>query len=238
MGKMIPRPWLKDFVLDELRPLVPVDLPPLIQPITHDAVRRVARAENGEELILLPDSLQQNHVYLQLESTTMPRDMYARASVVKRLEEAQKQLPEDLNLFILDTWRTLAFQKELGEIYLAEDPELRPGSVASASDTDIDPPHTTGGAVDLTLSYKGIGLRLGTDFDSFDDLAESNYFESIVRESDPYTLLVRDLRRLLSLVLTEQGFAPYLQEWWHFSYGDQRWAAQYGFNSSLFSMIQ
>lgn len=235
---MIPRPWLKEFVLDELRPLVPVDLPPLIQPINHDEVRRIARAENGDQLIRLPDSLQQNHIYSRLESITMPRDMYARASVVKRLEEAQKQLPEGLDLLILDTWRTLAFQEELGEIYLDEDPELRPGSVASTSDTDIDPPHTTGGAVDLTLSYKGIGLPLGTDFDSFDDLAESNYFESIPPEADPYQLLIRDLRRLLSMVLIQQEFAPYLQEWWHFSYGDQRWAAQYGHSSSLFSMIR
>ena len=99
---MIPRPWLKEFALDEIRPLVPVDLPPLIQPINHDEVRRIARAENGDQLVRLPDSLQQNHIYSRLESTTMPRDMYARASVVKRLEEAQKQLPEGLDLFILD----------------------------------------------------------------------------------------------------------------------------------------
>jgi len=32
-------------------------------------------------------------------------------------------------------------------------------------------------------------------------------------------------RRLLCHAMTEEGFAPNPTEWWHYSYGDQMWAA-------------
>jgi zinc D-Ala-D-Ala dipeptidase len=35
--------------------------------------------------------------------------------------------------------------------------------------------------------------------------------------------------------MVEAGFAPYQLEWWHFSFGDQNWAAYYGLESSLYA---
>jgi len=35
----------------------------------------------------------------------------------------------------------------------------------------------------------------------------------------------RPNRRLLPLLLMEEGFAGHPGEWWHFSWGDQLWAA-------------
>lgn len=41
-------------------------------------------------------------------------------------------------------------------------------------------------------------------------------------------------RRLLAAALLENGFAPLPAEWWHWSYGDQQWAAFHGLDESLF----
>ncbi len=81
--------------------------------------------------------------------------------------------------------------------------------------------HTTGGAVDVTLSWHGIPLALGTDYPSTDESAQLNAFE---QTAGP----VRDLRRLLATHLFEHGMVPDPAAWWHWSYGDARWAVHFG----------
>ena len=84
------------------------------------------------------------------------------------------------------------------------------------------PPHTTGGAVDLTRGWRGAVLGLGTDFDAF------------LPDSAPAALegeagsIARDLRRLLASLLHAEGMTVIGSEWWHWSYGDQYWAARTG----------
>ena len=34
--------------------------------------------------------------------------------------------------------------------------------------------------------------------------------------------------------MTEAGFAPYEQEWWHYSYGDRAWAEHHGHAAPLY----
>ncbi|MCG4287414.1 D-alanyl-D-alanine dipeptidase, partial [Lactobacillaceae bacterium KNUT 0156] len=34
----------------------------------------------------------------------------------------------------------------------------------------------------------------------------------------------RENRRLLYHVMTQAGFTNYIEEWWHFDYGNQNWA--------------
>ncbi|OFT63645.1 M15 family metallopeptidase [Corynebacterium sp. HMSC05E07] len=234
---MIPRPWLRDYLFDEVRPHVPTDLPPLPPPVSHEQVRTIPKGENGDPLIILPPDIERDHKYLLLETNVMPDEMYLRQSVADRLRAAQKGLPSGFQIQILDSWRTMEAQHELMRLYLEEDPELREGSVSDANDKVVAPPHTTGGAVDLTLSLNGQGLPMGADFDAFGNVADFRFFEALDDTSDKEDLLARDLRRLLAAVLIEQGFAPYIQEWWHFSFGDQRWAAQYQRPESLFSTI-
>lgn len=233
----IPRPWLQDFLFDAVRPAAPTDLPPLPRPVSHQEVRSVAASENHDPLILLPDGIPRKHLYLQLDTDVMPREMYIRRTVAEKLLKAQEQLPLGFSLLALDTWRTMDAQRELMRIYTAEDPQMREGSVSNADDPVLLPPHTTGGAIDLTLAFEGQGLPLGADFDEFGEVADANYFETLPASAPAADVLARDLRRLLTGVLGERGFAPYVQEWWHFSYGDQRWAAQYGHEHSLYSTI-
>lgn len=145
--------------------------------------------------------------------------MLLREGVLERLREAAEALPPEFGLVVLDAHRTLDEQRALGEFY------DRDGSmaqyVAPVRDDAIRPPHTTGGAVDVTLSWRGEALALGTDFDSFSPDAHLDAFEG--EDS-----VVRRLRRLLAVVMVDAGFAPYRYEWWHWSYGEDVWAATYG----------
>lgn len=146
------------------------------------------------------------------------RPLLARQGVVDRLRQAAEAFPPGFGLVVLDAHRTVGEQRALGEFY------DRDGSmaeyVAPVRDDAIRPPHTTGGTVDLTLSWQGEALALGTDFDSFSPDAHFDAFET--EDS-----VVRRLRRLLAEVMVDAGFAPYRYEWWHWSYGDDVWAATY-----------
>ena len=145
-----------------------------------------------------------------------PRALRLRRGVLDRLREAQDRLPQGFAFVVLDAWRTIEEQVKLIDHYRGTRPI--DGFVASVDATQMRPPHATGGAVDLTLSWQGVPLALGTDFDSFSADAALTAFED-------YDGIVRRLRRLFARAMLESDFAPYPKEWWHWSYGDDVWAA-------------
>ncbi len=179
--------------------------------------------DSGEALVVVaaPDTegrLVARDAYASLDILPA-RPLLARESVVDRLRQAAAALPTGFGLVVLDAHRTLDEQRALGEFYDREGSMAE--YVAPVRDDAIRPPHTTGGTVDLTLSWHGEALALGTDFDSFSPDAHLAAFEG--EDS-----VVRRLRRLLAAVMVDAGFAPYRYEWWHWSYGEDVWAATYG----------
>lgn len=56
-------------------------------------------------------------------------------------------------------------------------------------------------------------------FDHFGPEAGRDYFEVAGRDET-----VRDNRRLLYHAMTSAGFCTDPDEWWHFDYGNQKWA--------------
>ncbi|MDH4309919.1 MAG: D-alanyl-D-alanine dipeptidase [Acidimicrobiia bacterium] len=146
---------------------------------------------------------------------------WIRAGAFDRLVAAVEQLPSGFGLSVFDAWRPLELQAEIYEAAYAA-PGLPPGFVAPPSaDPERPPPHLTGGTVDLTLSYEGRSLALGTGFDAFTPEAAATAFEDSPG-------MVRDLRRLLYWSMRSAGFVVLNQEWWHFEYGTRRWAALTG----------
>ncbi len=146
---------------------------------------------------------------------------FLRAEVTRRLVTALRGLPDPFGLAVFDGWRPLELQRQ---IYRAayQDTTLLPGFVSEPSaDPRTPPPHLTGGAVDVTLTYQRRLLALGTEFDAFTTQAASTAFETVPG-------VVRELRRLLTARMLDAGFVGYQQEWWHFEYGTRRWAAVYG----------
>ncbi len=139
---------------------------------------------------------------------------WLRRSAFERLVSVADALPEAWGLAVFDAWRPLELQYEL--FVAAAD---HPGLMAEPSpDPATPPPHLTGGAVDLTLTFNGNPIAAGTGFDDTTTRAHTAHFES---EPGPN----RHIRRALFHTMAENGFVVFSEEWWHFEYGTRRWAA-------------
>jgi D-alanyl-D-alanine dipeptidase len=100
-------------------------------------------------------------------------------------------------------------------------------------------PHATGAAVDLTLVWQdGEPLWMGSLFDDATPLAHTDRFEPDDGAGSFSDEEARANRRILYWAMTEAGFANYPDEWWHYSYGDQNWAALTGRTSALYGLIE
>jgi D-alanyl-D-alanine dipeptidase len=168
--------------------------------------------------------------------------LWLRRSVADRLGRVNGRAGEvGLELFLFDAWRPRAVQAYFHDIWMPRelqrrDPSLQGESLteeverywAAPSDSESSPaPHATAGAVDLTLRWKsGEQLWMGSLFDDVTALAHRDRFENL----DPRNFSFSDQearanRRLLHWLMMEEGFAAHPDEWWHFSWGDQMWAA-------------
>lgn len=230
----LPDYWLKEYDLSKLRAYIPEELPPLPTPPNDQFLNTIQIRDDGSPLMELPSDITARHVYAELDSKIMPKRMLIRKPLIARLKRADSALPQGFNLVLLDTWRSQAAQEEIHRLYTQKIPNLSSNYVADPFNPQVPAPHTTGAAVDLTISYQGRLLPLGSDFDEFDSTSHFLHFED-TPISSAHDTAARDLRRLLSHCMISQGFAPIATEWWHFSYGDQRWAlfhnieeAQYG----------
>ena len=144
---------------------------------------------------------------------------WLRTEVARRLDEVAKLLPDRFGLAIYDGWRSIDTIRALYAHYYFPGSTLEPGYLA-VPDTDAIPPHLTGGAVDLTLTFDGQPLSLGTPFDEFSPRA---HLWSL--DADPNAGVAAPLRRLLHDSMVALDFEPFSEEWWHYSWGDADWAA-------------
>jgi D-alanyl-D-alanine dipeptidase len=179
-----------------------------------------------------------------------------RSGVLERLVDAQALLsgrrdPEagTVQLAIFDAWRPIRVQafmvehaiqeqcRSLGvdpsDPLMAEAFEQVRNDVARfwappSPDPCTPPPHSTGGAVDLTLAdSSGQPLDMGGEIDAIGDQSIPDHHAQKAA-LDPHGDAARwhGRRCLLNDVMTQAGFARHPNEWWHFSHGDQLWAWQ------------
>lgn len=155
---------------------------------------------------------------------------WVREGVAHRLAAAAASLGDGFGLVVWDGYRPIATQTALFNSYLDELSMVHADWPADALEEAAaryvtppsrslfaPPPHLTGGAVDLTLAdAEGAPLDLGTDFDAFVAEAGARALEETPGEE-------RDRRRRLYWAMADQGFTAYVEEWWHFDYGDQFW---------------
>jgi D-alanyl-D-alanine dipeptidase len=200
---------------------------PSVEAASAEQAHQVSVGQSSEPLVCLEGAVPWLSAYRELGIGHDRGAPWLRASVVERLQKARHDLPDGYDLIVLDGWRDMAFQSRLLNHYTALEMETD-GYVSDPGNTRLVPPHVTGGAVDLTLTYGGLPLALGTDFDSFDSRAH------FAAGADYHSDEVLGLRALLYTAMLASGFAPYPFEWWHWSYGDQWWAAFTGRTESLF----
>ncbi len=72
--------------------------------------------------------------------------------------------------------------------------------------------HSRGSTVDLTIIDASTGkeIDMGGSYDFFGELSHHNY--TLISEDQ------KNNRLLLKNIMMKQGFRPYTQEWWHYTY--------------------
>lgn len=93
---------------------------------------------------------------------------------------------------------------------------------APSLDQKTPPPHSTGGAVDVTIiDDQSIDLDMGGEIDELSERSQPDYY---LTDQDGASQQYHFHRQLLNRVMTNAGFYRHPEEWWHFSRGDQMWA--------------
>ena len=188
--------------------------------------------------------MQRNPPYWRRIDGAVP-DLKVRLSVAARLARVNARLAEaGLELFVFDAWRPRAVQAYFHDVWMPGELKRRDPSLSGAAltaeverywaapsiDENSPAPHATGAAVDLTLRWTGgDALWMGSIFDDATALAHRDRFENLSDAALSFSdEEARANRRLLHWVMSEEGFAGHPDEWWHFSWGDQMWAALTG----------
>ena len=187
-----------------------------------DAIRRVKIKECGEELILLP-----NELFFILNKSA---NIYGRRTVIQKLLKVEKILEKKgFQIGVFEIYRDKITQKSMRAqeyehlkkeypLYSNEELEKILNRRVANTTRAVGGGHQTGGALDLTLCTKeGIQLDMGTEYLEFNEKTKTCC----------KTLMKNQLknRELLLKLMKRVGFVNYPNEWWHFSYGDQMWAA-------------
>ena len=98
------------------------------------------------------------------------------------------------------------------------------------------PPHSTGGAIDLTLvDATGAVVDFGSPIDEISGRSHPDYYAPDTQESHP---TYHRHRLLLKAVMEQAGFQRHPGEWWHFCYGDQMWAWIAEATSAIYGRVE
>lgn len=198
--------------------------------------------ECGDDLIdalALPDL-----TFISVDENPQPSRAYSflRRALVRRLQEAQRSLPDGRRLLLSEGYRPYELQDFYFTRYrrrlLDADPTVSADEASVAASQFVSPPevapHVSGAAIDLTLADgEGVQVDMGTPIDTSPlDSQGACYFaaENISPEA-------RHNRTVLAAALTSAGLVNYPTEWWHWSYGDRYWALTTGAAHAIFGPL-
>lgn len=198
------------------------------EPLTK--LRAVPIADNSEPLVD-PRTLSKRLHFLEKHPKFegMPRTTRVRMTVALMLAQAAEKLPRGTDITVIEGFRPLHQQRFMYEHLKAEFAQRHPewakatlhritNTMSAPPDDICPPPHSTGGAVDLTLINAGSHalLDMTSPFD-MDDKSAPSSMPGLTNEAQAN-------RRLLFQTLKATGLTNYVGEWWHWSYGDSGWA--------------
>ena len=204
--------------------------------------------ENFEPLIKLnPTEFDLKPQYFKRGLTDDP-SVWLRETIVEKLRAVKSMLSDDWNIRIWDGWRPIELQAKLYEEYLQQvkkkNPSLNDSEVRLALKgyiyppiTNPPPPHSTGGAIDMTLvNEKGEAVNFGTGFDDLSERANVDYFDRHTPSTKGDTEAKQNRIKLFYL-MELQDFVVNPKEWWHFAYGTPSWAAKKGIERAFYGAI-
>ena len=153
------------------------------------------------------DNFVHQDVYGDLDQCFLQKEAAAK------LAEAQKRLSE-----LQPGWRLLVYDGARPRRVQARFFAIVKGTAQQqyVADPALGSIHNYGAAVDLTIiDANGNALDMGTPFDFFGELAQPKLEERFLAQGRLTEAQIRN-RRLLRRVMTEAGFRPISNEWWHF----------------------
>jgi len=185
-------------------------------------------------------------VHFRKGFTRFPR-LVARMTLANKLEAIQTQhlAEKGWRFKIWDAWRGRGVQNKIhsrcwntmcrlhpdwdeAQIEAAVATMVTPGSGESI------PPHTTGGAVDLTIVDENTGeaLDMGSEYCEWTRAP----ITCPLPKDDPEAEVCEN-RKFLMRILQEGGFAPDADNWWHYDYGTQKWAHTFGNEVAIYGEL-
>lgn len=167
----------------------------------------------------------------------------ARQSVAEKLAAAAESLPDGILLAIVEGWRSPEIQQQMYAAtrtrLRAEHPDWPEGALeemvqrfSAPMHERVPPPHTTGGAVDVSLiTESGELLDFISPYSIMDPRGAPAFASGLSAAAERS-------RELLRSVMLGAGLTNYPAEWWHWSYGDQGWAYRGGHSHALYAAIE
>jgi zinc D-Ala-D-Ala dipeptidase len=203
----------------------------------YASIHEVPIKENGEELIDLRN--QSNIAYCSKLLLKNPACTQMRKTVYEKLCIAQELLPKGWRFEVAVGLRSLQIQKTLfnrmyeqvrkknpswteKELFIETSKFVAP--VKTWEGVLNIPPHSTGGALDLVIiDQQGRYIDMGVDIE-WTNINNPINKELIQTDSPLISAEARQNRYIMGKVLSAVGFVNYPAEFWHWSYGDRRWA--------------
>ncbi|MBN2095322.1 MAG: M15 family metallopeptidase [Candidatus Aenigmarchaeota archaeon] len=200
--------------------------------IPDKELAKVPLRDNGEKMVSVKDACPKIAIrlghYIRKEGRKFCEDAcLVRESVAEKLNLAQSLLPNGHRLLLRCGYRPLSIQikrynwmenklKKKHPDWSKEKLKVETGKCVAP--LDIVPPHSTGGAVDVSIiGPDGRRLDMGSQLGRF---TEKTYTCSKKISTEG----IKN-RKILIRVMKKAGFVNYPTEYWHWSYGDQYWAA-------------
>lgn len=155
--------------------------------------------------------------------------VFVRESVVAKLHEAQGALPAGYRFKVYDGFRTRDVQKKMYDETFAlvkqnhpdwSDEQITEYTIlfVAPADSDLLPPHVTGGAIDLTVIDAAENeLDMGGAYGAIGDEVQRDFYKT----SNPS---IHKNRMMIYNAMKSVEMFSYSHEWWHYNFGNQAWA--------------
>lgn len=214
------------------------DQPIPLRIFDEDSAELPVIEECHESLVSLSNVSDKIHVQPYYYQNGFPhalQDCFVREGVVSRLVTAAETLPTGYYLHVFDGWRPLEVQQSIYDDFKAK-LLLQGYTVGESLERELSKyvakpvfrptkplGHLSGGAIDLTIGGPAGLLDMGTDFDDFTSSARTDFYENLPTYTQT-DQIIRNNRRWLYHLMYQFGFVNYTEEWWHYDFGNIRWA--------------
>jgi len=212
----------------------------IAEPVSE--LRKVRIRDNGEPLVdfleLCPD--------LQMDRPrfTYRRETVLRKTVAEKLCAANAALmSKGFRILVVEGWRAPHIQRRMyaavWKQFATRYPEKSHAALTrlvnqftAPMNQRVPPPHSTGAAIDVTLTdLEGNPLDVRSPYVEFDPAGFHFAAPNLTPEA-------RQNRATLAEAMVGAGITNYPSEYWHWSYGDQGWAYRGRYEHAIYKAIE